>query len=298
VIHYLKEFVIESHRIVSRFADVKIRQLIADDNFEEASALLGVDLVPWAISKYNERITQCDSDTEKKELLSERDRLSILIKQESRCGVCYEEAIVVAIPACKCLEIYCSTCIERWIKKGGTCPTCRKRMEIEDIKYNLQKSIISNPVYENVADVISKSKSKKSAIAAIAEFCKNDTKQHRVLIYSVMSSFKELVNIMKTSGICYQILQGNVYKLSKTLREFKSIDPIFLILNSDDLVYNMNLQECTEIIIYHATSEASKLYKYIQRSIRETPLTVYHFTYPQDMETFKRAVDNAPYTTL
>jgi SNF2 family DNA or RNA helicase len=302
--HYIKKFIMKSHELVSRFADDEIVELLMADNYEKASNILKIDLVPWVISKYQSQIELSTDENEKQELYTSITRLNTLIEEESRCAVCFEEVIVTAIPPCKCMQKYCHTCLNKWIDNTASCPTCRKPISKSTITYHhsIDKNELDITAYNNPMDVISNSISKLATIKNFIKFCIHERKikniRRRILIFSTKNSFKELTKIMNMLEVPYQTLNGNVYKIANTVKQFKNDNLMFILANPNNFGRGLNLQECTDMFIYHTSLDIKQVYSRAQRYGRVDALNVYHLLYPQEYEEFNTTMTDIKYVEI
>ncbi len=292
-VHYIKEFLIGSHELLSKFAGEDVRQFIIEDNYEMASRVLGVELVPYTIDKIRQQIILSTSETEKVELTQSIERLNRLIREESRCCVCYDELSIAAITPCECMQKYCSMCLSKWLNSRNTCPTCRRIICKSDIIYNYDK--LEAPLPLDIAacsspwDVLAKSKSKLECFTNFIKYCVHESETtgaaRKVILFSSRTSHRELQNTLEHLGVPYSFLHGNVYKIAGTVQRFKSGNGLmFIIANNNRFGRGLNLQECTDIFMYHVTPDMQQIFARAQRYGRSQKLNIYHLVYTQERD--------------
>jgi hypothetical protein len=297
-IHYVKEFVVESHELLSKFADESVLEYILQDNYEQASTILGVELVPYTINKFQQRIFTSTNSDERAELSSSIQRLNRLLNEESRCCLCYDELSIAAITPCECVQKYCSFCLDKWLNKNNTCPTCRSIIHKSNVIYNYDK--LSAPLQVDILscltpqDAMSKSKSKLECITNFIKYCIHErettTIRRKIILFSSKNSYRELQNVMDHLEVSYQLLQGNVYKIANTVKRFKNDDLMFILANTNKFGRGLNLQECTDIFIYHISTDVDQLFSRAQRYGRSSQLNVYHMIYKQERLLFEEII--------
>lgn len=78
-----------------------------------------------------------------------REMVKIRFKEEQECIICLCQMKHKSVKFMRCGHVYHMTCINKWLKVKGNCPTCRlqiietKENEIGDVRQNLLQIIES-----------------------------------------------------------------------------------------------------------------------------------------------------------
>ena len=102
-----------------------------------------------------------------------------------------------------------------------------------------------------------------------------------MLIFSEYdNSFCNIENILKEHGLTYSKIMGQGTHINNTIKKFKSVenDKIdVLLLNSKYFGSGLNLENATDIIIYHNMTKelTSQIIGRAQRPGRKIPLNIY-----------------------
>jgi SNF2 family DNA or RNA helicase len=104
-------------------------------------------------------------------------------------------------------------------------------------------------------------------------------KEGKFIIFSSYDeSFESLCHLLQDHGIQYTQLQGRNESRSKQIMDFKRGEMMVLFLTSIHDSAGMNLQESTDVILYHPTSEdlETQIIGRAYRVGRNIPLHVHH----------------------
>ncbi len=247
----------------------RIQKMIDADNIKGAIINLGgkesdsiIDLINF---KFQEDLTETKQKIERyqnrqdQEMVEEwTNKKNTILKKiddfknrydsfiNSSCIICYNELKDPVLFPC-CHNIFCGKCIMKWHKTNSSCPLCRTKIEFSKLVY------INSGKNEN------KNKKKDKPLPKIEQIVKiiNDKKKGKFIIFSEDDlTFSFIRSSLSANNINCLELKGSISTREKTLVKFKkSKDTISLFLNSKNNGAGINLQECTDIILYHTMSK-------------------------------------------
>lgn len=190
----------------------------------------------------------------------------ILSLLTSACPICMDK-INIPVTETSCQNLFCAKCLLLWMKNKNTCPMCR-------VKINNQKLYYVDSEYiepeqkktknETVLDIISKNPNGKFVIACF-------TKSY------INSLFENLEN----SKITYSTIYGSSNTRHKIINNFKKGTINVLFLDSVNNSAGINLQESTDLIIYHSLDDniKRKIINRCNRINREKPLNIHNLVF-------------------
>jgi hypothetical protein len=289
------------YNLVQNYVDSRIKSMIEGGDYQGAIEALGggetsniIDLVKK--QKQNElyfvesKILLYTSRDEIDQLNMWKEKEKSIINQineiENRyknfldepCLICYEK-LESPILEPNCQNVFCGNCFFQWLNKNNTCPLCRNKIDISKVVYInckneeeknknkncncenklVQKKILTKP--ETVIDII------------------KSNKEGKFLIFSEYNNtFNNIYNILKLNNLKFAEIRGNSKSREKNLEMFKNGDVNIIFLNSSTNGAGINLQEATDIILYHDMTQAaeSQIIGRANRIGRTMPLNVHH----------------------
>jgi hypothetical protein len=180
---------------------------------------------------------------------------------EEDCPVCAETmSNPILVPCCQ--HIFCGGCIVEWVKNKGSCITCRSPLTLKQLvvvndkdKDNGSSSkapIIQAPepnmlytkqdmVIRLISDIISKNKDAK--IILFSEFDQ---------------TFDMIKSVLQSSHIVFKECKGTSKTRENVLKNFRVGNVPILFLNANYNGAGINLQETTDIILYHEMNDSIK----------------------------------------
>ena len=192
---------------------------------------------------------------------------------DSNCSICYEK-LEKPIMEPSCQNIFCGKCILAWFKTNNNCPLCRKKVDLSDLIY------IEKKEYNNFSNDNKNSEKLKTKEEILEEIIKKDGK------FLIFSSWNNTVNIIYNviEKYSFSELKGSVSQQSNIINNFKQGKIKILFLNSKNNGSGLNLQEVTDIILYHKMDErnVSQIIGRANRIGRTIPLYVHHLINSSD----------------
>lgn len=170
---------------------------------------------------------------------------------EKPCIICNQtqQTSKPSVLSC-CQNIYCGTCIE---EKDTVCPLCKSAemikipLKIEEVKEEIH-------VMTNTMNAMNKTK-----INTILELI-GTTENKKILIFSNYNeSFTVLKRFLDEKKLSYLELRGTKEKRDNTIDLYKTGNVNILLLNTIHSGAGLNLQETTDIILYHRVHEYQKI---------------------------------------
>lgn len=190
-------------------------------------------------------------DSHKSQIKAITDR----VEQKSPCSICYEDIVNKAMSKC-CNQLFCFECISSWLahqtNNPVSCPFCRKPMAKEEDLIVITDKVNPTPPKD---EILTKSKNMHKLLHTLSK------KNSKILIFSEFDgSFTNIKQTLNELGMKYSRVIGTYSSIAKIVTNFKqpfenpeSIE--VLLLNSQYFGSGMNLQNATDIIIYHSMSK-------------------------------------------
>lgn len=185
------------------------------------------------------------------------------------CGICYD---VLNNPVMEpnCQNVFCAKCLLTWLKGKNTCPLCRNVVSLDEL------------VYVTV-DAREEKKSQKipSKEEKILELIVNNPTGRFIVFSSYAETFNRVRRVFKSNSIPYLEVKGGIGAVNRKIEKFKQGEIRVAFLNSKYQGAGLNLQEATDIIIYHSMADdmISQIVGRANRIGRKCPLRVHHLRY-------------------
>lgn len=184
------------------------------------------------------------------------------------CPICLE-SLKKPVLEINCQNLFCGECLFKCIEINNACPLCRTKIEISNLIYITNESdSLNNKKYEI----------KMTKLAKIIDII-NGNKDGKFLIFSEHNeSFQHISNILTENNILYLQIKGNIVTRKKNINMFKEGKIPVIFLNSNLECAGLNLQETTDIILYHKMNAdiESQILGRANRIGRKISLNVHH----------------------
>lgn len=276
----------------------EFQNIINADDMETAISRLGgnikqdTDLILLFKNKINNKISSCNNDIEFLKHSSSMDQLCKTLKilkiskeieslhtklnsiedrinkrNENICCICMDNFVNPVISNC-CDNIFCFECILKALKIKKNCIICREQMTIEDL------TVITSISDKQRINTLSKQ-----------QHCINillNNPHGKFLIFSDYS-FNKIKNSLTTENINFKELKGSSDIVSRVIKNYKENDLNVLLLNITYKGAGINLENTTDIIIYH-TVDTDLEKQIIGRAMRlgrqkDLPLNIHYLKY-------------------
>lgn len=184
------------------------------------------------------------------------------------CLICYEPLKnPVMEPVCEAL--FCAACLLTWLKEKSNCPNCRSEIDTGNIYYvETEKDKKEAEVFRDKLDIL-------------FEIIESNPGGRFIIFSSYDQSFKNIVSTFQIKGIPFIQSKGPSKTIENNLKRFKAGEVNILLLNSNYNGAGINLQEATDVILYHkmdCNTEIQVIGR-ANRIGRTAPLTVHHLLY-------------------
>lgn len=221
-------------------------------------------------------------------------RLQNVSKHET-CRICLEVIDEAVISRC-CYNAFCGPCIFKWLEKNHSCPLCRSKTAVSSLIY-----LKSQPPHElqspdNSGSCIlsdTKGKSTQTEVKKLTklEMLRQIYEERRdtarfVIFSSRDETYDYLMNseIFEDETLVYQLKGKKMETRSRILETFKDTSKVgtVLFLNSLENGAGINLQEATDVVLFHTMPEAmeTQVIGRCYRMGRTDPLVVHHLQTP------------------
>lgn len=187
---------------------------------------------------------------------------------DDNCTICFSKLDKpVMEPSCQ--NIFCGGCILTWLNTNGSCPLCRKAINRSELVYIDKDKQYVKPAEEQ------KNKTKEQTIIHLIQ----ENKDGRFIVFSDWDeSFNAIREVLKANKIDFVEIKGSITTRTKKIEKFRNGEVNVVFLNSKTDSSGINMQETTDIILYHAMNEGTtkQIIGRANRIGRKIPLKVHH----------------------
>lgn len=196
---------------------------------------------PVRVKKWTDKKAMLEKELEE---LNRRYKDFIL---NETCQICLLKNEHPTLVSC-CQNAYCGKCIFEWLKQKSSCPNCRTFVTTDMILYLTPHPTVVTDTTPSVSPRVLGKKTKPGVIIDILE-----KKPHgKFIIFSNYDeTFSFIRHALDDDGIRFAEISGTMESREKKIREFKEGDINVLFINSIANGAGINLQEATDIILYH-----------------------------------------------
>lgn len=165
------------------------------------------------------------------------------------CMICYEP-IENPVMETSCQNIFCSVCILKWMEQGTpSCPICRTN--IKEFKSLVFISSPDSPwtLNNNKKNIRERLPTKQEQLIKIIK----ENENGKFIVYSTWDeSFCSIRNVLEENNISFTEIKGSISTRIKSIESFRMGKTKVIFLNSTHSGAGINLQEATDIIMYHS----------------------------------------------
>ena len=204
-----------------------------------------------------------------KELEKKKHLIIDRLNENKICPICYDNINTCAISNC-CKSSFCFECLSMWLSKNKGCPLCRQPMNVNNLivvtdQENKQTKNELIDKIDHIRDILTNKINEDSKVLIFSEY--NNT-------------FNRISELLDEKNIKYSRLLGSGSSISSKVESFKSNkeDSIkVFMLNSHHFGSGLNLENTTDLIIYHNMSDelTNQIVGRAQRPGRKNKLNIY-----------------------
>ena len=185
------------------------------------------------------------------------------------CLICREELKDPVLEPC-CQNLFCGECLFTWLKHHKTCPNCRTLINLKNLIY------VKN---ENSRELnTDKVKLPQTKIEKIIELIRANKKGKFLIFSTYDASFEPICRCLYENKVSYALLKGSSKTRQKNIDKFKVGNLKVIFLNSDFNGAGLNLQETTDLILYHKMNQSTlrQIIGRAERIGRKDKLRIHH----------------------
>jgi hypothetical protein len=150
-----------------------------------------------------------------------------------------------------CQNLFCGDCLLKWLTNHNSCPICRTNIVLSELIYIENENSISNHNNQNQKQILLKTEQ-------IIDIIKANSNGKFLIFSEYEGSFLPICKVLETSNINFVVLKGNIINRTTIINNYKNGNINVIFLNSAQDSAGINLQETTDIILYHQMSSSTK----------------------------------------
>jgi SNF2 family DNA or RNA helicase len=187
---------------------------------------------------------------------------------DENCSICFEK-LEKPVMEPSCQNIFCGGCLLTWLTTKGSCPLCRKVVLKNELIY-IEKN---NNCVEH-----QESKKNKTKEETIINLIQQNSNGKFIVFSDWDESFDTIREILKTNNIPFVEIKGSVDTRTSNIEKFRNGKVNVVFLNSKTDSSGINMQETTDIILYHSMNEGTtkQIIGRANRIGRKIPLHVHY----------------------
>lgn len=240
--------------VIKGVASNTVYNMISAGNIEGAISALGgkktnniVDLVKNTKLKELSLMKKSKRKDKNKEIDRILDQISELESRfekmlKGNCSICIEK-LSKPIMEPHCQNLFCGQCLLTWLGNSESCPLCRINIDTTELIHLAKNKV--DTIIENT-DEKHKTKTEK-----VVEIIKSNINGKFLVFSGFNNTFKPICRVLEENNIKFTQVKGTVKTRTKNINEFKYGDTNVIFLNSSFDGAGINLQEATDIILYH-----------------------------------------------
>jgi SNF2 family DNA or RNA helicase len=185
---------------------------------------------------------------------------------QSDCLICASK-LSSPVLEYNCQNLFCGSCLFEWLKKNTSCPICRRRINPSSLVY----------IKTQTNEEIKKTKRPPTKLEIIIDIINKKPNGHFIIFSEYDHSFDPICNFLQENDISFVHLKGSMNKKEKSINNYKNGLHRVMCLNSMYDGSGLNLQETTDIILYHQMPDSNRqqIIGRANRIGRKIPLTVH-----------------------
>ena len=282
--------------IVKNFVCDNIRRMVEAGNIEEAITSLGGkktdDIISLVQKKKQDELLEIESKISIYVIRNDRVKINkwvarkntieeelniIKDKFEERlnniCNICMEP-LNQPILEPNCQNLFCGSCLLTWLSRVQKCPLCRNTINSSDLVYIKNTGEEENKSDERIAGSLER---KMTKIEKVIDIIRDKPNGKFIIFSDYERIFSPICEALVDNNITFIDIKGTSTSRQNSLDNFKNGNITVLFLNSSINAAGINLQEATDIILYHIMSETTinQIIGRANRIGRKSSLTVH-----------------------
>ena len=170
-----------------------------------------------------------------------------------------------------CQNLFCGGCILKWLNQKNSCPLCRATINAQENIVYITKKNDNKPIKKQKSKLLTK-------LQVITNLIKNDEKRKFLIFSASAITFTLIRKKLEEEHITFVEIKGQCGTRTHNIQDFKDGKIRVIFLNSTNNGAGINLQEATDIILYHRMSESieNQIIGRANRIGRKYPLLIHH----------------------
>ena len=264
---------------VKGFVSDKVAEMISAGNIigavKELDGQITDNIAQLVKSKKEKELESITDPIKREKILDQMKEIDNKYKEAlvGPCLICFDDIENPVMETC-CQNIFCSKCIFKLLENNSTssCPICRSNIDgVKSLVFIDTNNIINTDIKPSRKERLP---TKQQELINIINRLDNDSK---IIVYSTWDeSFTVIRKVLEQNNISYSEVKGNIPSRIKILDAFKTGKIKVIFLNSNHSGSGLNLQETTDVIIYHNSPDDNMITQAIGRANRigrKFPLT-------------------------
>jgi SNF2 family DNA or RNA helicase len=166
------------------------------------------------------------------------------------CSICFS-SISDPVMEPNCQNIFCGKCLLKWLENANSCPLCRDSIVSKELIY------IDTEESKTYSKRKIEPKQLKTKINTTISLIKNNPNGQFIIFSAWDRTFSSIRTQLTVHDISFIEVKGGVNKREKNIKSFKSGHIQVIFLNSRFNGAGINLQESSDIIVYHRMNNST-----------------------------------------
>jgi SNF2 family DNA or RNA helicase len=246
-----------------------ILELVKRDILESLTKIEANILIYRDIKKDDKKlqIAMTNAEELKNKLKQLESRFESMLKDI--CPIC-TDTLKSPIMEPSCQNLFCGKCLLVWLQNQKSCPLCRANIN------NTELVCIENKLSSSTNQICKEKK--YTHIEKVIDILNSNTKGKFIIFSAYDATFKPICKMLKEQNITFSLIIGNRKTREKNIENFKNGNTKVIFLNSNFNGAGINLQEASDIILYHemTLSVQNQIIGRANRIGRSESLNVHH----------------------
>lgn len=184
-----------------------------------------------------------------KQLANIDERFNNMLNNQN-CHICLNTMNNIVMEP-NCQNLFCGDCLLKWLTTHNSCPICRTNIVLSELIYIQNENSTINNNNQNQKQILPKTEQ-------IIDIIKANSNGKFLIFSEYEGSFLPICKVLETSNINFVVLKGNIMNRTTIINNYKNGNINVIFLNSSQDSAGINLQETTDIILYHQMASSTK----------------------------------------